>query len=194
MPPEIEERLRLYAALLSRWNQTIRLVSTQDAASLWTRHIADSLQLLPFLTEDVTAAVDLGSGGGLPGLVLAIASGIPFDLVEADGRKAAFLREAAQATAAPVTVHASRIETVRLPSRPFVTARALAPLSRLLAFAAPLLEPGGTCVFPKGESYEAELAEARQSWAMSLDIVPSQTAPEARLLVIRNLEPLRVQA
>lgn len=194
LTPDQRERLRLYAALLARWNQTIRLVSQQDVAAIWTRHIEDSLQLLPFLPPGLSGAIDLGSGGGLPGLVLALASGVPFDLVESDGRKAAFLREAAQVTGAPVTVHAQRIETLALPPRPLVTARALAPLPRLLALAAPLLAPGGTCLFPKGQTHDAEIDEARRSWRMTLDIVPSLTAPEARLLVIRNLEPREPRA
>ncbi len=116
-------------ALLVKWNPTIRLVSPPDLAAIWPRHIADSLQLLPLIPAGLDGAIDLGSGGGLPGLVLAIATGIHFDLVESDSRKAAFLSEAAIATRAPVTVHASRIEEVRLPRGGLVTARALAPLA-----------------------------------------------------------------
>lgn len=194
LSPELREKLALYAGLLARWNQTIRLVSTQDIATIWTRHIEDSLQLAPYLPKGLPGAIDLGSGGGLPGIVLALASGVPFDLVESDGRKAAFLREAAQATGAPVTVHAQRIEAVSLPPRPLVTARALAPLPKLLALAAPLLAPGGLCLFPKGQSHDAEIDEARQSWTMTIDIIPSRTAPEARLLVIRDLAAKGAQA
>lgn len=188
LPPDLQRRLTVYAELLARWNRTIRLVSTQDVSAIWSRHIQDSLQLLSLMPRDLDGAIDLGSGGGLPGLVLALASGVPFDLVESDSRKAAFLTEAAQATGAPVTVHATRIEAARLTPRRLVTARALAPLPKLLALAAPHLAPGGLCLFPKGQSYDSEIDEARQSWTMTIDTVPSRTSPEARLLLIRDLQ------
>lgn len=189
LTPPLRDKLVLYAGLLARWNRTIRLVSAQDVPAIWTRHVLDSLQLLPLLPPGLDAAVDLGSGGGLPGLVLALASGVPFDLVEADARKAAFLREAAHATGAPVTIHAQRIEAVSLPPRGLITARALAPLPKLLSLAAPLLAPGGLCLFPKGQSFDAELADAQQSWMMTIETMPSRTAPDARLLLIRDLRP-----
>lgn len=189
LPPLLREKLTAYADLLARWNRTIRLVSAHDVPAIWTRHVLDSLQLLPFLPAGLTGAIDLGSGAGLPGLVLALASGVHFDLIEADARKAAFLKEAAHATGAPVTVHAQRIEAVSLPRSGFVTARALAPLPKLLSLAAPLLAPDGLCLFPKGQSFDAELDEARQFWTMTIEAVPSQTSPEARLLLIRNVTP-----
>lgn len=189
LPGALRDKLAVYAELLAQWNRTIRLVSAHDVPAIWTRHILDSLQLLPFLPAGLTGAIDLGSGGGLPGLVLALASGVPFDLVEADARKAAFLREAAHATGAPVTVHAQRIEAVTLPPRGFVTARALAPLPKLLSLAAPLVAPGGLCLFPKGQSFDAEVDEARQFWTMTIETAPSLTSPEARLLLIRDLAP-----
>jgi 16S rRNA (guanine527-N7)-methyltransferase len=188
---EITRRLELYAALLVKWNPTIRLISTQDISAIWKRHIDDALQLLPLLPNNLDGAIDLGSGGGLPGMVLAIASGIHFDLVESDGRKAAFLREAARATGAPVTVHAERIEALTIAPRALVTARALAPLPKLLTLAYPLLTPGGSCLFPKGERAEAELQEAGATWSMRVDSLPSRTAPGARLLFIHDLHPKR---
>jgi 16S rRNA (guanine527-N7)-methyltransferase len=189
LPAALRDKLALYAGLLARWNRTIRLVSAHDVPAIWTRHVIDSLQLLPFLPVGLTGAIDLGSGGGLPGLVLALASGVHFDLVEADARKAAFLKEAAQATGASVTVHAQRIEAVALPPSRFVTARALAPLPKLLSLAAPLLAPGGLCLFPKGQSFDAEIDEACHSWSMTIETIPSRTSPEARLLLIRDLRP-----
>nr|WP_325357435.1 16S rRNA (guanine(527)-N(7))-methyltransferase RsmG [Acidisoma sp.] len=187
LPPQLRDKLAVYAELLTRWNRTIRLVSTQDVPAIWTRHVMDSLQLLPFLPPGLAGAIDLGSGGGLPGLVLALASDVHFDLIEADARKAAFLKEAAQATGAPVTIHAQRIEAVSLPPSGFVTARALAPLPKLLSLAAPLLAPGGLCLFPKGQSFDAEIDDARHSWTMTIETMPSRTSPEGRLLLIRDL-------
>ena len=184
---DLRERLLVFTALLTRWNPTIRLVSVQDMPHLWHRHVEDSLQLIPLIPRETPRAVDLGSGGGFPGLVLAIATGIHFDLIEADGRKAAFLREAASATDAPVTVHASRIEEVRLPTVALITARAMAPLRLLLALAFPFLIEGGTCLFPKGARAEAEIAEADQDWTMKLRRVPSATSVDAQILSIKDL-------
>jgi 16S rRNA (guanine527-N7)-methyltransferase len=185
--PGIRERLDVFVALIRRWNSTIRLVSARDIPHLWERHIDDALQLAEIFPAGAGKAADLGSGGGLPGLVLALATGIHFDLIEADSRKAAFLREAAIATEAPVTVHARRIEAVVLPACHVVTARALAPLPKLLALAKPLLAADGICLFPKGERVEAEIAAARRCWSFSLDRVPSRTAEAAWLLRIGNV-------
>lgn len=161
---DVAERLRAYAALLGRWTQRINLVSRGDTAQIWRRHVLDSLRLLPLIPAGVDRAIDLGSGAGLPGLVVALASGIPFALVESDRRKAAFLEEAARVTGAPVQVHWVRIEAAGLPPAPLVTARALAPLDGLLGLAAPLLLPGGTGLFPKGAHAAEELAAARANW------------------------------
>jgi 16S rRNA (guanine527-N7)-methyltransferase len=183
----VSDRLQTFVSLLIRWNPTIRLVSTQDSGDLWTRHIEDALQLAPLMPPGVTQAIDLGSGGGLPGLVLAIATGVSFDLIEADKRKAAFLREAVLATEAPVTIHACRIEDAALAPSELVTARALASLPHLLDLAKPLLAADGICLFPKGERGAAEIAEAEKHWSFSLETLPSRTAPAATILRISHL-------
>ena len=136
IPAEAETRLRTFATLLLRWTQKINLISRNDQAHVWERHVLDSLRLRPFLPAGTERAIDIGSGAGLPGLVLAIATGIRFELVESDRRKAAFLTEAASVTQAPVTVHCARIESVALAPATVVTARALAPLPELLGLAA----------------------------------------------------------
>jgi 16S rRNA (guanine527-N7)-methyltransferase len=181
------ETLDRFAALLLRWNRTVNLISAGDEASLWDRHIADSLQLVPLMVPRPDRAIDLGSGAGFPGLILALATGVPFELIEADKRKAAFLHEAARITKAPVEVHAARIEAVRVPPAPLITARALAPLPRLLALAAPLLTPGGACLFLKGANAEAELTHAATQWHMQVQRVPSRTTPGACILRISHL-------
>ncbi len=225
--------------MLLRWNRTVNLIAPADEVALWDRHIADSLQLLPWLlgqqdfspplvgggrgsgeagsyciieeeplplplstreverpnsllpptapTSRPSRAIDLGSGAGFPGLIVAIASGIPFDLIEADQRKAAFLREAVRLTGAPANVHAVRIEAATIPPAPLITARALAPLPKLLSLAAPLLAPNGTCLFLKGANAEAELTDAAAQWHMRADRIPSRTAPGARILRITDL-------
>jgi 16S rRNA (guanine527-N7)-methyltransferase len=130
----------------------------------------------------IARAIDLGSGGGIPGLVLAIATGVKFDLIEADKRKAAFLREAARVTDAPVTVHSERVERLFLAPADLVTARAFAPLPRLLDLGHKFLTPGGVFLLPKGESADRELTDARAEWNMKIEKFPSKTDPGATIL------------
>lgn len=172
---ETAARLDIFVDELERWSGTLNLVSRSDLPHLWSRHVGDSLQLLSLLPPGCPRMIDLGSGGGFPGLVLAIASGVPVDLVEADQRKAAFLREAARRSAAPATVHTGRAEHVRIEPAPVITARALASLPALLEMAAPLLAPGGRCLFLKGAQADAELTLAAAEWHMHVDRIPSRT-------------------
>jgi len=184
---DVDERLRQFADLLLRWNRTINLIARRDEDALWERHIADSLQLVSLLTPHPDRAIDIGSGGGFPGLVICIATGIPFDLVESDHRKAAFLREAARLTGAPATVHAMRIEAAQLPRAPVVTVRALAPVTDLLRLAAPLLAPGGVLLALKGANVASELTAARTQWHMRVDTVPSRTHKDGVILRISEI-------
>jgi 16S rRNA (guanine527-N7)-methyltransferase len=184
---EAPDALDRFVAVLRRWNRTVNLIAPGDEAVVWERHIADSLQLAPLMQPLPPRAIDLGAGAGFPGLILALATGVPFDLLEADQRKAAFLREAARATNAPVRVHAVRVEAANLAPSPLITARALAPLPRLLALAAPLLAEGGQCLFLKGANARAELTQAESEWHMRTDVIPSQTAVGASILRITDL-------
>lgn len=188
---ETMARLTSYVDLLLRWNPTINLISRRDEKHVWTRHVADSLALVPALPGSVSRAIDLGSGAGLPGLVLAIATDIHFDLVESDQRKAAFLREAIRATQAPAHVHAVRIEALTVPPAPLVTARALAPLTTLLAWSAPFLAAGGVCLFPKGRTAGDELTQASAQWHMRVETFPSATDPDATLLRLSEITRVR---
>jgi 16S rRNA (guanine527-N7)-methyltransferase len=183
----IDNRLQAFADLLLLWTEKINLIGRADRDRVWERHIDDSLQLVPLLPPHLVRAIDLGSGGGFPGLILSIATGIHFDLVESDQRKAAFLREAARVTLSPVTVHCTRIEGCRLPPADLVTARALAPLPRLLPLAAPFLHPDATLLLLKGESADAELTAAAREWQMQLRRTPSVTHPSASILQITGL-------
>lgn len=183
---ETQDRLIVFADLLRRWSRRINLVSRSDLDHLWERHIIDSLQLLPLVPPDTTRAIDLGSGGGFPGLVLSLATKIPFDLIEADHRKAAFLREAARETDTPAAVHPTRIEATCISPAALVTSRALAPLPALLGLAAPLLTADGVCLFLKGRGAENELTEARQQWQMRVERVPSRTHPDSCILRLRD--------
>jgi 16S rRNA (guanine527-N7)-methyltransferase len=179
--------LETFAALLLRWNRTVRLVSPGNEPLLWQRHIADSLQLASLIQQPCDHAIDLGSGAGFPGLILALATNVPFHLIEADQRKAAFLREAARLTGAPVHVHAVRIEVANLPPAPLITARGLAPLPKLLSLARPFLAPGGQCLFLKGANVQTELTHAATQWHMQVERISSRTAPDACILRISDL-------
>jgi len=182
------ERLEAFAELLQRWNTRINLVSRSDALVLWERHIEDSLQLAPLILDGTERAIDLGSGGGFPGLILCIATGIPFDLIESDQRKAAFLREAARVTQAPAKIHACRIEAAAIQPARLVTARALAPLPKLLTLAAPFLGEGGICLFLKSEKADQEIAEASAAWTMQIEPHISQTDRSGVILRISGVK------
>jgi 16S rRNA (guanine527-N7)-methyltransferase len=169
MPPELETKLRAYESLIRRWSPAINLVSKSDLDHLWSRHIEDSLALIPHIPPGTTHAIDLGSGAGFPGLVLAIATNIPFTLIESDKRKAAFLMDAARQLAAPAKILSQRIEDAKPQPAPLITARALAPLDKLLALAVPHLAENGICLFPKGEAAEAEITAAESHWHMTIE-------------------------
>ncbi|MFE8872643.1 16S rRNA (guanine(527)-N(7))-methyltransferase RsmG [Acetobacter persici] len=184
---ETQERLETFVALLEKWNPRINLVSSRDIASVWDRHVLDSLQLAP-LVAGQARFIDMGSGGGFPGVIVSIATGVPGTLIESDQRKAAFLREAARATQAPLTVLAERIEQAEVLPAPVVTARALASLSRLLDWTVPLLEKDGKAFFLKGQQADEELTEARRSWHMDVRIHRSITSHDGVILEVSNLE------
>jgi len=182
-----EQRLRQFAGLVEKWSAKINLVSKGDLPHVWERHVLDSLALVPLLPAETEFEIDLGSGAGFPGLVLAIATGIPFTLIESDRRKAAFLVEAARVTAAPVSVICERIEGAKTLPAPLVTARALAPLDRLVGLALPHLAPGGVCLFPKGRNAADELTQARALWQMEVATFPSAANPESSILRLENI-------
>jgi 16S rRNA (guanine527-N7)-methyltransferase len=194
---ETQERLDRFVAVLLDWQTRMNLVAPSTLPQLWTRHIADSLQLLG-LAPAARVWADLGAGAGFPGIVLACAlagtPGAEVHLVESIAKKAAFLAAAATATGAPATVHHMRIEdfVARAEVRPeIVTARALAPLPRLLELTAPLLDKGAEGLFPKGQDVEAELTEASKYWTLQTSFAPSLTSPEGRILVVRSARRTR---
>jgi len=180
-------RLAAYAELLVKWQARINLVGPDTLPTLWRRHMLDSAQLLPLLPPGARRLVDLGSGAGFPGLVLAIMGAPDVHLVESDARKAAFLREAARVAETPVTVHVGRIESLAPLAADIVTARALAPLSRLLPWAARHLAEGGVCLFLKGRGSEDELTEARKEWIIAEERAASRTDPSGVILQIREV-------
>jgi 16S rRNA (guanine527-N7)-methyltransferase len=191
---ETEARLDRYVALLEEWQAKTNLVSPSTLPNLWTRHIADSLQLLA-LAPSAKIWADLGSGGGFPGLVLACAmaevSGAMVHLVERNAKKAAFLREALRVTGSPGTVHLADIEdnVDSIVGRvDCVTARAVAPLHQLLGFAEPLVRQGAKALFPKGQDVEAELTEATKYWIIGPHLHSSRTGGHGWIVELDEIE------
>ena len=192
---ETVDRLDRYVAVLLRWQQRINLVAPSTEPNIWTRHVADSLQLLA-LAPKARVWADLGSGGGFPGVAIACALADVPDarvyLVETNTKKIAFLREAVRATGAPAIVHAGKIEdfAARSPeSIEVVVARALAPFPKLLGLAAPLLKNGAVGLFPKGQDAALELTEASKYWKVKTSLAASRTDPKSHIVVVRELEP-----
>jgi len=188
---ETVDRLRAYADLLVKWNPRINLVSPDSIPNLWSRHIADSAQLLRFIPQNTPNLLDVGSGAGFPGLVLAIMGATGVHLVESDQRKCAFLREAARVSGVPVTVHAERIEKVPPFEAAVVTARALAPLAKLLDWTAPFRADSTICLFLKGLAVEGELTEACKQWTMGIERQQSLTDPSGTILTLREVRRVR---
>jgi 16S rRNA (guanine527-N7)-methyltransferase len=220
---ETTERLDRFVALLRDWRRTTNLIAPSTVSSLWSRHIGDSLQLLDLAPQPPTPPqspqpdgskpwtwIDLGSGGGFPGLVIACAlaetegaggeglsggaGGTAVHLIESNARKAAFLRQAVRETGAPAIVHTERIEKVGPLLRPaadVITARALAPLDRLCHLVAPILKKGAQALLMKGQDIEVELTTATKYWNIDFDIVPSRTSPNGRIMIVRALSPKR---
>jgi 16S rRNA (guanine527-N7)-methyltransferase len=179
---ETLDRLSVYADLLLVWNKRINLIGRSTTDELWWRHMLDSAQIHPFLPNPVPTLVDMGSGAGFPGLVLAIMGVSDAHLIEGDQRKAAFLREAARVAGVKVTVHAARTEAVKGLKAGIITARALASLPELLTRAEPFAAHNSVYYFPKGQSVEVELTESRKIWTMQVEKFASRTDPAATIL------------
>ena len=190
---ETLERLQAYEALIRKWNPKINLVSPTTLESLSDRHINDSLQICSHLGETAQTVADLGSGGGLPGIVIAIhnlqeASDRTTVLVESDARKGAFLRTCIRELSLNARVETARIENLEALSADVITARALASLDVLFDWAYPHGHSDTEYLFLKGRMVEAELAVVRDKWSFELDLVPSKTDPEAKLVKIKALK------
>ncbi len=183
-------RLEAYVDLLRRWQRRRNLIGRGTEPDIWRRHILDCGQLAAHLPEGTRRIVDLGSGAGLPGIVLAILSGADTVLVESDAAKAAFLAEAVRLTGAPCEIRRARIEALEPWPVDAIAARALAPLPRLLGYAAPFaaLTPDRppVCIFPKGARWREELTEAARTWHISARDAPSATEPAARILIVER--------
>ena len=187
---ESRQKIETYVTLLLSWQQRINLIGPATVPNVWQRHICDSLQLLPLLPPNASKIAELGSGAGIPGLILAMAAGLEAHLYESNGKKAAFLREAARQTGTKAVVHNMRLESLgdepSLPEVQVVVARALAPLPLLLDYAAPFLSRGAIGLFHKGQDVDTELTEATKYWRIEVLKHASQCDSRGFILEIRE--------
>ncbi|MGB0681331.1 MAG: 16S rRNA (guanine(527)-N(7))-methyltransferase RsmG [Magnetovibrionaceae bacterium] len=187
----VMDRLRAYLALLEKWQKTINLVGRSTLADPWRRHVLDSLQLADWARSAPEGPwYDLGSGAGFPALVLALVTERAVICVESDARKAAFLTRVIQETGAPASVRIARIEALPKPDpgAGLITARALAGLPELLAYATPLLAPDGHCLFLKGKKAKEELTEAKKDWIFSSTVMNSRSDPDGVILQLEDIQ------
>ncbi|WP_213269432.1 16S rRNA (guanine(527)-N(7))-methyltransferase RsmG [Hyphomonas sp.] len=184
---ETLDRLGQVIATLDVWRQKSNLIGPKEWPQIWTRHVGDSWQLLDHIAQ-TARVVDLGSGAGFPGLIIAAArpSG-HVTMVESVGKKCAFLRAAIDAAGLPASVHQGRVEAAPLISAEFVTARAFAPMPELLDYAAPWLRKGAVGVFPKGERWKEELTAARQRWNFAYEAIQSRSGGSGVILIVREV-------
>jgi len=192
---ETLERLEAYVALLSKWQGTLNLIGSRSLADVWHRHMLDSAQLIDLAPAKAHTWLDVGSGAGFPGLVLAILGAGNVFLLEKDARKCAFLQEAIRVTGTKAHIVENRIEEIEeigLGERPFptphvITARAVAPLAKLLVMVAPLCSLETVCLFPKGQDVGRELTAIAKYPNIDVDKLSSRTAPGAAILRIKGL-------
>ncbi len=181
-------RLQDLESLLNRWNPRINLVSRSTLKHFWSRHVLDSWQLVPLVPDTARTWIDLGSGGGFPGLVVAATHAAHVTLIESDARKCAFLREAARTMGLDITVITRRIETVTDLKADVVSARALAPLSQLLDWAEPFMHSDSIGAFLKGQDIESELTTATKCWKFAWERHQSLSDGAGSVLLVRGLE------
>jgi 16S rRNA (guanine527-N7)-methyltransferase len=184
---ETQDKLRAYHELLLQWQERINLIANVENA--WERHFIDSAQLIDLFRTRNCQLLDMGSGAGFPGLVLAILGIEDVHLVESDLRKTLFLKEAARITNTKVTIHNRRVESLPKLNADVVTARAMADLDMLLNYAYPHMKKDAFCIFPKGKNWSIELEVARRSWSFDVQTTSSITSDDSALLRIQNVKP-----
>ncbi len=193
---ETLDRLRAFVSHLEKWQEKMNLVAPSTLGAVWSRHILDSAQILALLpdrfrssTRKTLRIADVGSGAGFPGIILAILGAGEIHLIESDQRRAVFLREALRITDTKATVHAGRCQEMDIAAIDVVTARACAPLDRLLSVVASLIGPETVCLFHKGQDVDEELTRATKYWSMEVSRHPSITDAGGTILQLENVRP-----
>ncbi len=192
---ETFERIETYGRLLLQWSKKINLISHADQTHLWERHLWDSAHLYQTMQQNVSREtfekgrlLDIGSGGGLPGCILAILGKKYVTLVESDERKTAFLHRVNGELSLAMAIHTQRIENVSRETFDLITARALAPVSQLLGYSEPFMGTDSVCFFPKGRQWRKEIDEAKQRWHFTVRAHPGHSDPEAAILTLSELQ------
>jgi 16S rRNA (guanine527-N7)-methyltransferase len=192
LPKPLLEDFQIYVSLLEKWQKQINLVSTSTLSDVWSRHVMDSAQLYPLIPVGAKKVIDIGSGAGFPGLVLALYfkhyGGPEVHLVEADGRKCSFLTEVNYRTNAGVIIHAGRAEAMPGLKGDVITARALAPLRKLIRMARKFDDGDATYIFLKGAKAREELTDAQKEWTMNIVETTSQTLSIATILTLKGVK------
>lgn len=189
---ETLDRCHTFVKALTEWNQRLNLVAPSTIPDVWRRHLWDSAQLVSLIPKGAKTLVDLGSGAGFPGIVIAIMRpDLDVHLVESIQKKCRFLEEAAKAAEAPLTVHCTRAEDLPKLKADVITARAVAPLARLFPLAYPFFKPGSVGLFLKGKALNDELTLAGKSWRLDATPVPSKSDPSGTVLRVTGLSPWR---
>lgn len=182
------ETLETYVSLLLKWNQKINLIGPSTESEIWERHINDSLQLVPLIPKTATSIVDIGSGAGLPGLVVASQVSTPITLIERDQRKCAFLAEAIRICGLNHVTLLNSDASNSQEKYAVIMSRALASIKKILVIADGMIMENSICLFPKGKTYANELIEAQRHWDFNYQLTPSLTQNEAVILTISNLK------
>lgn len=185
---ETKEKLVHYVSLLEKWNKSINLIAPSTVSDIWHRHIEDSLQMLPLLPSKPTEILDIGSGAGLPGIIISLSTDHKVTLVDSDKKKGLFLKEIRRHLNASYDIICDRAENIPHQKYGIVTSRACANLSGLLALSHPFLEEKSFCLFHKGKNYSKEVEEAEKKWLFDLEITPSTTDIDAALLKLSNIQ------
>ena len=190
---ETLDALKYFEDLVVLWNPAINLISNSSISDLWSRHIVDSAQLFIFTLPDEGLWLDVGSGGGFPGIVVSIvakelAPSLRVVLVESDKRKCVFLRTVIRELGLSVKVINDRIENVKLDDVVYLSARALRNLNSLLFIVENNVSRETVCVFPKGRSYKKELVESQKNWKFDFNLIDSNTSEDSKVIVLKGLE------
>jgi 16S rRNA (guanine527-N7)-methyltransferase len=187
VPRETLERLTIFVELLKKWQNHFNLVSRGTIDNIWERHIADSLQLMSYLSNKGIAIADLGTGAGFPGMVLAISGYNNIELIEANGKKIGFLKEVARLTSTSVKLTNQRIEKCQLEDRQIFISRALAPLTDLLQYVSPFTNSETSCIFLKGVSADQEIRNAQEKWTFEYTKTQSIVESTSSIITLKNI-------
>lgn len=185
---ETFEKLSIYHDQLIKWQKSINLVGPSTLDNIWERHFKDSIQLLPLIKNDNSIKIDLGSGAGFPGLLLAICGIANIQLIESDGKKIVFMKEVARLTETKIEMHQSRIESVSLPTASYIFSRALADVSSLLRLSTKFVSHGTICLFHKGKNWANEIEDAKKNFEFSYEALPSVTDSEGVILKLSDIQ------